>query len=473
MSSSVVPKPLALPSVAAPSPRAARIAFDQPRQAWDGFGFNYVETCQTRDYGRDPQDYGGLAGLTDGERERVFEAVFGRDGLRPNVMKLFLDPWHQAGPGAAFDHRGTTAQMRRFAREGAARMEAQGEPFSVVTTLYGPPAWMTLQRTLRGRDMDPAHTGALVTYLVDWIRFLREEERLAVRAVSLHNEGEDWSRWPENGVWPGDDGHDYNLYWTPAQVVAFMPLLRRALDEAGLHEVAVAPGETTNWRRFEEWGYADAIAEDAAALAALGLITSHGFHAPSVGRWSADYRSAGTDRLRARKPELHAWTTSTGWGTRHLGLLWEIQQSVTSAKINAFIPWAGLQKADLWVGGDPNPHTAISVVEGGRARFNKEYFVYRHACRIGRAGARVAPVAMNDSEVVALAFTGGPSGDGCVFANLGDEDKPMRVEFAGPERVFDGALTDQKRDWVELGETRLPGAFVLPAQSAVSFVERP
>jgi len=37
-------------------------------------------------------------------------------------------------------------------------------------------------------------------------------------------------------------------------------------------------GETTNWYRFQEWGYADAIADEPTALAGLGLITSHGFY---------------------------------------------------------------------------------------------------------------------------------------------------------------------------------------------------
>jgi hypothetical protein len=44
------------------------------------------------------------------------------------------------------------------------------------------------------------------------------------------------------------------------------------LDE----ELSITPGETTFWRRFYEAGYASAIAEDSEALAALGLITSHG-----------------------------------------------------------------------------------------------------------------------------------------------------------------------------------------------------
>ena len=36
--------------------RRARADFSRLLQPWDGFGVNYVETAQTRDYRQDPQE---------------------------------------------------------------------------------------------------------------------------------------------------------------------------------------------------------------------------------------------------------------------------------------------------------------------------------------------------------------------------------------------------------------------------------
>lgn len=457
--------------------RLVQLHFDRPLQVWDGFGFNYVETCQTRDYGRVAQDYGGFGLLTAADRERALDLVFGDDGLQPALLKMFLDPWHQPerprpGEPPVYDHERTTAWMRLFAREGARRRRARGGELEIVTTLYGPPAWMTRQGFLRGRDLDPACAGLLVDYVVDWVAYLRREEGLRVQAVSLHNEGEDWSRWPDDGGTAGDEGHDYNLFWSPDQVVAMVPRVRAALDARGLKEVRVTPGETTNWKRFQTWGYADALAADPAACAALGLITSHGFYSAGMQRWSADHRSAGTDRLRARRPDLHAWVTSSGWGKVFGMLVWEVEHNLYSAGCNGFIPWAGIQCHGLWAGGDPNPQCALRVGGDGTLTVNKEYHVYRHLCRAGRPGTRVATVSANDSEIVVVAFAGAGAGrDAAVVANVSKDPRRLRIALGdGAPRRFAAARTTQDEDWRELHKIDLPAEMELPAGSVTSFV---
>lgn len=135
-----------------------------------------------------------------------------------------------------------------------------------------------MQKKIRGRDIDPSHKGDLVDYLVSWVKYLREKEKFPVNYVSLHNEGEDWERWPFDGKDPNiGHGHDYNLFWEPKLVTEMVKLTRQKLDKAGLKTVGVTPGENTNWFRFSYWGYADALAEDPNAIESLGLITSHRF----------------------------------------------------------------------------------------------------------------------------------------------------------------------------------------------------
>ena len=36
------------------------VDFSKAIREWDGFGVNYVETCQTYDNEKNPQDYGGF-----------------------------------------------------------------------------------------------------------------------------------------------------------------------------------------------------------------------------------------------------------------------------------------------------------------------------------------------------------------------------------------------------------------------------
>ena len=112
----------------------AEVDFATQLQPWDGFGFNYVETCQTRDYRQDPQEYGGFSLLPEADKEKIVDLVFGEDGLKVGLLKMFYDPFHQTKPGGAFDHETTTQHMRYFAREGLKKTRAAGRTLAIVTT---------------------------------------------------------------------------------------------------------------------------------------------------------------------------------------------------------------------------------------------------------------------------------------------------------------------------------------------------
>ena len=461
------------------------IHFDHPLREWDGFGFNYVETAQTQDYAADPQDYGGFSILSLADRQRVLEMVFGEDGLQPGVIKLFHDPWHQARPDAPgdqalqvdparFDHATSTRWLRYFARQGLSLSRARGQDLKMITTLYGPPGWMARQRCLRGRDLDPAYTHACARYMVAWVKYLHEVEGLPVSYYSLHNEGEDYARWREDGTseW---GGHDYNLYWPPEQVVDFLRLSREILDANGLQDVAFTPGECSNWLRFYDWGYADALADDPLALQNMGLITSHGFANPGKGRWFADWRSAGIDLLREKRPNLHAWVTSTSWADMDVFMLNQMRSNIYAAKVNAVIPWAGIQRSSLWVGGDPNPGTAFRVLEDGSLKVEPGYYFYKQLSRAGQPGMWVARVSSNDSQVAPIAFSGRDTHhrSNFVLLNLANETKTPEVWISGAGVTkYAVTRTSPGEQYAALGMTPAPDGRVvveLPPLSATTF----
>lgn len=422
-----------------------RVEFDKVLRTWDGFGINYVETCQTRNYAESPQDYGGFSTLDAVKRGEILELIFGNDGLRPGIAKMFLDCWHQAAPGSdspiinsgEYDHETTTKWMRLFMREGTRITRQRGGMLNVFTGMYGPPGWMTRQNICRGRDLNPAFKVQCAKYIVSFAKYLRECEGIPVIAVGLHNEGEDWWRWPDDGT---DSAayliHDYNMYWSPELVAEFIPLVRGILDMNAMQSVAVTPGETSFWSRFHTWGYADAIADDPAAMDALGMITSHGFVPAepwASSRWFGDWRSAGTDILRALKPNLPAWVTSTSWSKMDARFVWELHNNIYSAQVNGIIPWACIQNHSLWEGGDPNPGCAFLVDGKGGYQIQPGYFYYKQVSRAGQPGMGVARMRSSESLLGIIGFSsnGTVNPDSLVVINLENETKTVDIEIRG------------------------------------------
>ena len=56
------------------------VNFNDHQQIWEGFGVNYVETSQTPDYEKWPQEYGGFSTLSEARRQ---ETVAGAGSPQP------------------------------------------------------------------------------------------------------------------------------------------------------------------------------------------------------------------------------------------------------------------------------------------------------------------------------------------------------------------------------------------------------
>ncbi len=467
----------------------AKVNFSKKLRDWDGFGVNYVETCQTEDYARNPQDYGGFSTLSEEKRQEILDHIFGEEGLKPGVVKMFLDPFHQQQDKQnqeglnfidqrLYDHETTTKWMRYFVEQGLEKSRKKGRDLEIITTLYGPPAWMTKQGFMRGRDLDPKFKQELAKYMVSWVQYLRENE-VPVRYISLHNEGEDFTRWPEDGSESYlDDGHDYNMYWNEELVAEFLTLTKEVLDANQLADIGVTPGETTNWYRFQEWGYAETIADDQKAIESLGLITSHGFIVLNSNRWFADGRSTGVDMLREKNPDLHAWTTSISWKNMDIDFLKEFRFNIYCTKVNAIIPWACVQWSSKWVGGDPNPGTAFRVDGNGDYTIEQGYFYYKQLCRAGQPGMAVSSVRCNDTELQFIGFSsnGTDNSDAFIILNVSEEDKKVTVELSGAiSEVFEGYRTSDNERYSFIGEFEMAdGAieYTVPARSATTFYSK-
>lgn len=494
---------------------SAEVDFNFKLRDWDGFGINYVECAQTFNYEKYAQDYGGFDVLSKKDKKEIINLVWGEDGLRPNIIKMFQDPLHQKEQNGKYDHATTTGSMRYFAREGNKLAKKHGDPLSVITTLYGPPAYITKQNLLRGRDLHPEHKVDLCNYMISFARFLKEKEGLPVRYISIHNEGESWLRWPQDGGWGHalQDGHDYNFYWDPAQMSEIMIMSDSILRAQGLDYLQMTNGEPTNWYRFSHWGFAKELYENEAALNATGIITSHGFYVgrQEAGRWFGPHSSGGIDLLRTKRPELSSWCTSSAWCMKvddtvidgaitrryimNAGFVKEIHGNIYEAKVNAYIPWAFSQKASHWFKPDPNPGSAIRVYDDGTWEVKKGYYYYKQVTRAGRAGMSVVMTNAMDSEIAIIGFgsNGTAHPNAFVLINFGPHDRDVVVDVLGNgsskmeayrtagEEVYEFYETARKDNLAETDNYKFIGEFELnenqvfysaPANSVTTFFSK-
>lgn len=425
--------------------------FDSTLQLWDGFGVNYVETRHTRNYIEFEQDYGGMKYLDETEKNKLIDLVFGEDGLQPDIIKCFLDPFHELQNDnndpclmneSIFNHEQTTRQMRFFLDEGLKITRKRDEDLVVFAGIYGPPWWMNMQKSFRGRDLNPELIPELAEYLAAWAKYLQNTYKANVRYISMHNEGESYNRWSKSGI---DDpfhyGHDYNLFWTDDNVVDFIVSARKILDCHGLQHVGITTGEPAVWSRLFEYTpndhiqlkYAERIANNPIAISSIGLITSHGF---DYGGNQFDPRAV--ELLQKTRPELHSWTTSCTWGEMNLEIVEQARGYIYETGNNGIIPWAtvhnNLESDKL------NPPRGFRIssnanspiqTNNGILETTKAYYYFKQMSRAGRAGMKVAKVSVSgNKKVSALAWStnGTKYPDALVIIN--HEFEPINVNVS-------------------------------------------
>lgn len=469
------------------------IRFDRPIREWHGFGVNYVESAQTRDYSLYQQDYSGFSFASEESRQLIMEMIFGEDGLRPGLTKLFLDPFHEGKSKdendnddpmkislSGFDHETTTSWIRYFNREGLRMMKEWGGSFVSIATLYGPAPWMTKQKYLLGRDADPDERYEMAEYMASWAKYLIEKEALPIRYISFHNEGDAYYRWPRDGSNPGEDHRDYNMYWPPEQVVDFLKITREVLNANGLHKVGLSPGETQSWYRFDQWGYARAIADDPQALANLDLMTSHSFafldESNSV--YYGDYRSTGQDLIHKHKPDIPVWITSRPWAEGP-DFVENMRRDIYECKANGLIPWALVAGDQEWLGSDGeykdgSMDKAFAIHKDGSVSVTDRYYYYKQVTRAGQPGMQVAEVINLDPAMGAMAFKspGPDQHDAFVLVNKSEETKNVTIHIHGSNDEFQVFRTMKGEQFRKLGTVKSEQSvlqYPCPARSVSTF----
>ena len=131
----------------------AGVFFDRPLRDWDGFGFNYAQTAHFIDKNMNPaeskhwwdtnhpgkdsmvQEYGGFSLLDETEKAEITGLIFGENGVKPGIVKMFLGADHQKEPQGVFDHESTTNYMCEFVRRGLRKTHERGAVLHIIEPL--------------------------------------------------------------------------------------------------------------------------------------------------------------------------------------------------------------------------------------------------------------------------------------------------------------------------------------------------
>ncbi len=156
-----------------------------------------------------------------------------------------------------------------------------------------------------------------------------------------------------------------------------------------------------------------------------------------------------------------------------------VHENIYAARVNAIIPWAGIQHAPSWVDGDPNPGTAIRVHSSGRYELTNGYYFYKQLTAAGHRGMAVAYSTAANSQVHIAAFAAADSGHPDAFvvsSSIAIWSLPLRIQVRGSEaRRFRAFRTteDGAERFAAIGVFELKDGAILydpPTGSTTTFI---
>ena len=155
----------------------------------------------------------------------------------------------------------------------------------------------------------------------------------------------------------------------------------------------------------------------------------------------------------------------------------EIWGNIYEAQINGLIPWAGIQRPPLWVGGDPNPGCAINVNEDGTYVLRPGYYFYKQVSRAGQPGMGVVHTISMDSEIPVIAFSSNGTKNPDVFVVVNTstgKEKPVVVNIKGTKSTrFRAFRTNgEEEKYTGIGEFDVENGEILykaPKNSVTTF----
>ena len=123
--------------------------------------------------------------------------------------------------------------------------------------------------------------------------------------------------------------------------------------------------------------------------------------------------------------------------------------NIYSSKVNGLIPWAGIQRPEQWVGGDPNPGCAIQVYEDGSYEVMRGYYFYKQVTRAGQPDMAVSRTSSMDAmtAIIAFASNGTENPNAFVVINTSVETRPLNIDIKGTDgKTFKAYRTNKENE---------------------------
>jgi O-glycosyl hydrolase len=216
------------------------------------------------------------------DRLRLYDLVYGEDGLRLNIIRIHISPKAQPlSAGAALRERGLRYDWEHDVPTqnvyGAIAPALKRSRLIVYAVPFTPPLrWKSNQQLRQGGSLLRECYREYAEYLADFVDYYRKAHGLTIDVLSLQNEPNVSAPW-DSCQWTGNELRDF------LKVLAPEFQSRRLTTKFMLSE-----GST--WHAA--WMHVAPALEDAQSRRFVGILASHSYH-------SDDPEDAGRDLLRA------------------------------------------------------------------------------------------------------------------------------------------------------------------------------
>jgi hypothetical protein len=437
------------------------VDFSKKIRLWDGFGVSITNSnCRKPDLTSSIFSH-STSIMPEFDQKKNAELLFGSGGLRLRIIKTFLNSTEQkqenikyseSDPVDTNDISFTPLDNRTddFCKSAMAVSSQWGGSLQMLCTFTNPPAWMTKQKVIGGKDLEPSHRVDYARTMISGLKYL-VERHYPIQYLSMHYHGEDWESWYEDGK--TTNCNLFSLYWPPEQVVDFIKLLRRMLDKNGLTNIGVTPGEIGGWLRFVDWGYSNAILEDPVAMESVGLLTSTSLVTNSNTNNLLIVNSSGIDEIREKRADIHAWFTALHPSIPDPFYLMQIRNLIYNSKVNAII----LGDAhDLSCGVFDNSSVPDSI--NNRFSVSEPYHYLKLLCRAGQPGTTICQAACNTKGASLIGFSGNTTKnhDTFIIINASEFEYNLPIEIRGSANgVFSVFRTSSFEKYQNLGNVHV------------------
>ena len=158
--------------------------------------------------------------------------------------------------------------------------------------------------------------------------------------------------------------------------------------------------------------------------------------------------------------------------------IWEMHNNIYSAKVNAIIPWATVQRSSKWVAATRTLAPPSGLTIAATSRWKKAITSSnRSAGRVSR-GCRWPQVRSNEPDIVLIGFAGNgtKNPDAFVVVNVNEEAMDVDIEVLGSAASFTAYRTSETERYVAAGTFHITGgaiAYQAPAMSVTTFYGTP